>query len=165
LEEEHAITVDLERKVAVTKGLLPSSSSSSTTSDMVNGVTYDSTLITNLHVQAMTVPNVFQLVNIVLDTTSSNYAIWCDLMLMALTRYSLTDHVMSDDTFTDDPTWTRMDIVILCWLTNTITADLQEVIRERGHPVCHLWLALENQFLGNPKTRTLQLDTAFRIFV
>jgi hypothetical protein len=58
---------------------------------MVDDAAYDSALVTNLHVQATTISNVRQLVNIVLDTTSFNYAIWCDLMLMALTRYSLTD--------------------------------------------------------------------------
>jgi hypothetical protein len=48
------------------------------------------------------------------NTTSSNYAIWRDLMLMAMTRYSLTDDVLSNDAFTDDPVWTRMDAVVLC---------------------------------------------------
>jgi hypothetical protein len=81
-------------------------------------------------------------VNIVLDTTSSNYAIWHDLMLMALTQYSLAD----------DPAWIRMDTVVLCWLTKTIIVDLQEVVREHGRPARHLWLSLENQFLGNRET-------------
>jgi hypothetical protein len=165
LEEEQATAANLEWKAAAAKGLLPSSSSSSTTSDMVDGAACDSTLVTNLHVQATAVPNVRQLVNIVLDTTSSNYAIWCDLMLMALTRYSLVDYVLSDDAFTDDPAWIKMDTVILCWLTNTITVDLQEVVRERGRPTCHLWLALENQFLGNRETCTLHLNAAFRNFI
>jgi hypothetical protein len=86
-------------------------------------------------------------------------------MLMALTRYSLTDHILSDDAFTGDHAWTRMDIVVLCWLTNTITVDLQEVIWECGRPARQLWVALENQFLGNRETRTLHLDVAFRNFV
>jgi hypothetical protein len=86
-------------------------------------------------------------------------------MLMALTWYSLADHVLSDDAFTDDPTWTRIDAVVLSWLTNTITADLQEVVREHGHLACHLWLTLENQFLGNYETHTLHLDAAFHNFV
>jgi hypothetical protein len=64
LEEEQAAATDLERKVATTKGRLPSSSSSSTTSDMVNGVAYGSALTTNLHVQAIAVPDVRQLVNV-----------------------------------------------------------------------------------------------------
>jgi hypothetical protein len=112
LEEEQTTATDLERKAATAKGLLPSSSSSSTTSDMVAGAAYDSALLTNLYVQAMAVPNIRQLVNIVLGTTASNYAIWRDLM--ALTRYSLADHVLFDDAFTDDPAWTRMDVVVLC---------------------------------------------------
>jgi hypothetical protein len=74
-EEQVAAADDLERKAAAAKGLLPSSSSSSTTSNMVDGAAYDSALGTNLHVQATAIPNVRQLVNIVLDTTSSNYAI------------------------------------------------------------------------------------------
>jgi hypothetical protein len=81
---------------------------------MVDGAAYNSALVSNLHVQAMTIRNVRQWVNIMLDTTSSNYAIWHDLMLMALTRYSLTDHVLSDDAFIGDPAWTRMDTVVLC---------------------------------------------------
>jgi hypothetical protein len=43
--------------------------------------------------------NVRQLVNIVLDTTSLNYTLWRDLMLMTLTRYSLADHIEFDDAF------------------------------------------------------------------
>jgi hypothetical protein len=50
LEDEQATTTDLERKVATAKGLLPSSSLSSTMSDMVNSGAYDSALVTNLHV-------------------------------------------------------------------------------------------------------------------
>jgi hypothetical protein len=121
--------------------------------------------VANLHVQATVVPNIRQLVNIMLDTTSSNYAIWRDLMLMALTRYSLVDHILSNDAFIDDPMWTRMDTVVLCWLTNTVTSNLQEVVREHGHPAHHLWLVMENQFLGNHKTRTLHLDVVFCNFV
>jgi hypothetical protein len=71
----------------------------------------------------------------------------------------------SDDAFTDDPAWTWMDAVVRCWLTNMITTDLQEVIRERGRPARHLWLALENQFFSNRETHTLHLGAAFRNFV
>jgi hypothetical protein len=106
------------------------------------------------------VPNICSLMNIVLDATSSNYTRWRDNMMLALTRYALTD-----EAFLDDPGWTRIDIVILCWLTNTISPDLQEVIWECGRTVRHLWLRLQNQFLGNRETRTLYLDAAFHNFV
>jgi hypothetical protein len=39
------------------------------------------------------------------------------------------------------------------------------VIRERGATARHLWLAIENQFLGNREQHTLHLDAAFRNFV
>jgi hypothetical protein len=58
-----------------------------------------------------------------------------------------------------------MDVVVLSWLTNTISPDLLEVVRERGRTARHLWLGLQNQFLGNRGTRTLHLDDAFRNFV
>jgi hypothetical protein len=134
-------------------------------SDMVDDAAYDLAHITNLHVQVMAVSNVSQLVNIMLDTTSSNYTIWCDLMLMALTQYSLADHVLSDNAFTNDPAWTWMDTIIVCWLNNTIIADLQEVVQELSHATRFLWLALENQLLGNHETHTLHLDATFHNFV
>jgi hypothetical protein len=50
LEEEQTASVDPERKAAVTKGLLLSSSLSSTTSDMVNSAAYNSALVTNIQI-------------------------------------------------------------------------------------------------------------------
>jgi hypothetical protein len=123
LEEEQATAANLEWKAAAAKGLLLAPSLSLATFDMVDGAACDSALVSNLHVQATTVPNVHQLVNIMLDTMSSNYAVWRDLMMMALTRYSLADH----DAFPNNPAWTRMDAVVLCWLNNMLTPDLQEV--------------------------------------
>jgi hypothetical protein len=39
------------------------------------------------------------------------------------------------------------------------------VVQEHGCTVRHLWLAIENQFLGNREQRTLHLDAVFRTFV
>jgi hypothetical protein len=58
-----------------------------------------------------------------------------------------------------------MDNVILKWISNSISADLHQVVRERGCTTRHLWLAIENQFFGNREQRTLHLDAAFRTFV
>jgi hypothetical protein len=63
-------------------------------------------------------------------------------MLLAVMRYALADHVESDDTFPDNLVWTRIDVVVLSWLTNTISLDLMEVVRERGRTARHLWLGL-----------------------
>jgi hypothetical protein len=39
------------------------------------------------------------------------------------------------------------------------------VVHERGCTAYHLWLAIENQFLGNREQRTLHFDVVFHIFV
>jgi hypothetical protein len=111
-----------------------------------------------------TVLNVRQLVNIVLNSSSTNYACWCDLMEQALQRYALLEHV-TDDTPSNDPGWIQMDSVVLNWISNSISVDLHQVVRERGCTARHLWLAIENQFFGNHEHRTLHLDVAFCTFV
>jgi hypothetical protein len=56
--------------------------------------------------------NVRQLVNIVLDSSTTNYASWRDLMEQTLQRYALIKHV-TDDAPSNDPGWIQMDNVIL----------------------------------------------------
>jgi hypothetical protein len=46
--------------------------------------------------------NIRQLVNIVLDSSSTSYVSWRDLMEQALQRYTLLQHV-TDDTPSTDP--------------------------------------------------------------
>jgi hypothetical protein len=108
--------------------------------------------------------NVHQVVNIVFDSSSTNYACWRDLMEQALQRYTLIKHI-TDDTPSNDPWWIWMDNVVLNWISNSISADLHQVVREHGCTTRHLWLTIENQFLGNREQRTLHLDAAFRTFV
>jgi hypothetical protein len=103
--------------------------------------------------------------NIVLKSTSTTYASWRDLMMMVLERYALLDHVNSDVASSTDPSWHQMDSVVLNWISNSITPELHQVVRECGATARHLWLAIENQFLGNHEQRTLHLDAAFRNFV
>jgi hypothetical protein len=102
-------------------------------------------------------------VNIVLDS-STNYASWHDLIEQALQRYTLIKHA-TDDTPSNDPGWIRMDSVVLNWISNSISPDLHQVVRERGCMTHHLWLAIENQFLGNREQRTFHLDAVFHTFV
>jgi hypothetical protein len=123
--------------------------------------TYEDTIIAGLHLQVATVFNVCQLVNIILDS-STNYACYRDLMEQALQRYALLEHV-TDDTPSTDPGWIRMDNIVLNWISNSISADLHQVVQEHDCMTRHLWLTIENQFLGNHEHHTLHLDTAFHI--
>jgi hypothetical protein len=70
-----------------------------------------------------------------------------------------------DDAPSTDLGWIRMDNVILNWISNSISADLHQVVWKRGCTARHLCLAIENQFLGNREHHTLYLDAAFHNFV
>jgi hypothetical protein len=154
LEESKATA--LKQTAIAARQHVPSSSSSSSSLDSASQLvpiassTYEDTIIAGLHLQSAAVLNVRQLVNIVLDS-STNYASWRDLMEQALQRYALIKHV------TDD--------VVLNWIRNSISADLHQVVRERGCMACHLWLAIKSEFLGNREQRTLHLDATFHTFV
>jgi hypothetical protein len=168
LEESKAAA--LEQTTTAARQRVPSSSSSSSSpaaaSQLVSiaSSTYEDTVVARLHLQAAVVLNVRQLVNIVLDSSSTNYASWRDLMEQALQRYALIKHV-TDDAPSNDLGWIRMDSVVLNWISNSISTDLHQVVRERGCTTRHLWLAIENQFLGNREQCTLHLDAAFHTFV
>jgi hypothetical protein len=143
----------LEQTATAARQRVPSSSSSSSSPAAASQLvptassTYEDTVVAGLHLQVATVLNIRQLLNIVLDS-STNYASWRDLMEQALQRYALIKHV-TDDAPSNDPGWIRMDSVVLNWISNSISTDLNQVVRERGCTTHHLWLAIENQFLDN----------------
>jgi hypothetical protein len=58
-------------------------------------------------------------------------------MEQALQCYALIKHVM-DNAPSNDPGWIRMDIIVLNWINNSISADLQQVVQERDCTVRHL---------------------------
>jgi hypothetical protein len=49
-------------------------------------------------------------------------------------------------------------------ISGTISTDLAEAVMARTATACTIWLALEEQFLGNQETRALHLDAKFRHF-
>jgi hypothetical protein len=166
-EESKAAT--LEQTATVAHQRVPSSSLSSSSPAVASQLvltassTYEDTVVARLHLQTATVLNVRQLVNIILDS-STNYVSWRDLMEQALQRYTLIKHV-TDNALSNDPGWIQMDNVVLNWISNFISTDLQKVVWERGCMTRHLWLVIKNQFFDNHEQRTLHLDAAFRTFV
>jgi hypothetical protein len=94
LLEEEQTAAALEKAVVAACQLVPGSSSGTThTSSAASS--YEETVGAGLHLQAVAVLNVRSLVNIVLDSSSTTYASWRDLMMMVLERYVLLDHVDS----------------------------------------------------------------------
>jgi hypothetical protein len=102
LEEEEQATATLE-KAAVAARQLVSGSSAGPNIMPPSSSSYEETVIAGLHLQAAAVLNIRSLMNIVLDSTSTTYASWRDLMMMVLERYALLDHVNSDVASSTDP--------------------------------------------------------------
>jgi hypothetical protein len=89
LEEESKATALEQTATAFRQHVLSSSSSSSSpaaASQLVPTASsiYEDTVVARLHLQAAAVLNVHQLVNIILDSSSTNYVSWRDLMEQAL---------------------------------------------------------------------------------
>jgi hypothetical protein len=117
--------------------------------------------ITALHAQAAELHNIRALVSIVLDPASSHYPRWRGQALLTLRRYALADHVLDDIEAPPSPSWSLMNSVVLSWFHDTITIELQDIIRDQSDTGHQSWLALEEQFLGNRDARALHLDTQF----
>jgi hypothetical protein len=139
----HVQAAALEQTATAARQRVPFSSSSSSSPAAASQLvptassTYEDTVVAGLHLQAAAVLNVRQL------DSSTNYVSWRDLMEQALQRYALIKHV-TDDAPSNDPGWIRMDNVVLNWISNSISTDLHQVVRERGCTARHLWLAIEN---------------------
>ncbi|WVZ52038.1 hypothetical protein U9M48_003133 [Paspalum notatum var. saurae] len=117
--------------------------------------------ISSLHTQAMGILNIRALIPMVLDLNAPFFSKWRRLLLLALGKYALADHVLSDASFSADPHWVRMDLYVLSWVYGTITTDLFEVIITASPSDRGTWVALEQQFLRNRETRVILVDTEF----
>ncbi|XP_062184578.1 uncharacterized protein LOC133888376 [Phragmites australis] len=93
-------------------------------------ILYEAAALSNLHAQAVAVQNIKALVPIVLDLSSPHYSKWREHLLLTLGKYSLTDHVLTDDTHPELPDWYRMDCVVRSWLYGMISTELVEILME-----------------------------------
>jgi hypothetical protein len=128
LKEEESKAIALEQTTTAVRQRVPSSPSSTSSLAAASPLvptassTYEDTVIIRLHLQVAAVLNVRQLVNIVLNSSSTSYTTWHDLMEQALQSYALLQHV-TDDTPSTDPGWIRMDNIILNWISNSTSGS------------------------------------------
>ena len=113
--------------------------------------------IVALHAQAAGLHNIWSLVSIVLDPASSHYPRWRGQVLLTLQRYALTDHILDDIVAPHSPAWTLMDTMVLSWLHNTITVELQDIIRDQAHTGTRRGSLSRNSF---SRTGTLRPSTS-----
>jgi hypothetical protein len=131
--------------------------------DDARSTSSEAAAIAHLHSQACAVQNVKYLIPIVLDLKSSHYSKWRGYLLLALGRYALKDHVLSDVSRPTDSHWQRMDCVVVSWIFNSISPELLDIIHAHdGVSARAAWLGIVEQFLGNRESRALLLDAEFR---
>jgi hypothetical protein len=107
------------------------------------------------------VQNIKAPVPITADLWSPHYK-WCGHILLMLSRYTLSDHVLSNAATLNVPVWYHTDCTVLSWLSNSIMPDLMETVHERGRTTARFaWLVIEQQFLKNRETRALHLNAKF----
>ncbi|XP_008656841.2 uncharacterized protein [Zea mays] len=172
LEQERAMGAALTAQMATAQRLLLGRSPTMLvahddlpiTSEAPHVSGLDATTIVALHAQAVEVHNIRSLVSVVLDPTSSHYPRWRAQVLLTLRRFALADHVLYDLVTPLSPSWAQMDSVVLFWLNNTITVELQDIVRDQADTARQLWLALEDQFFRNREAWALHLDDQFHLF-
>jgi hypothetical protein len=118
------------------------------TPEAPNASGLDTDHIVALHAQDAALHNIWSLVSIVLDPASSHYPRWWGQILLTLRRYVLDDHVLDDIVAPSSPTWSLMDTVVLSWLHDTITIELQDIIRDQAHTARRRGLLSRNTSSG-----------------
>ena len=80
-----------------------------------------------LWAQATAIPNVRSLVPIVLEFKSVVFPKWRTFFNIAVTTYALEDHLTSETPSTD-PTWLRLDALVLRWLYGSMAMDIVDLV-------------------------------------
>jgi hypothetical protein len=124
LEQEHALAATLTAQMAIVQRLIigPPPVDQETpppTPEAPHASGLDADHIAALHAQATGLQNIWSLVSVVLDPTSSHYPRWRGHVLLTLRR-----HVLDDVATPPSWAWSLMDSVVLSWLHGTITVEL-----------------------------------------
>jgi hypothetical protein len=91
------------------------------------------------------------------DVTFSRDATVVSRLHAALVCYTLDDHVLTNK-IDDTMYWYHYDGVVLTWMLDNLSVELQEIVREPSETARRAWLAIEAQFLRNREPHVLQLD-------
>jgi hypothetical protein len=82
-----------------------------------------------------------------------------------VSKYALDCLVLTDDDFSMDPHWHRMDCTVKSWVFGMVAPDLIEAVSTASPTSRTIWLGLEEQFIENKETRAIILDAEFRTLV
>jgi hypothetical protein len=167
-QRAHAIALALEKEQdairAMERHLLDAQKAATPTKDRYDTTTAcDTAVIAHLHTQTTMIQDIRTLVTIVLDLSTTKYPTWCDMVLLALCRYALDDHILPNNVKTT-VYWHHYDRLVLSWILDTLSIELQERVHKPLETAYHAWQSIEVEFLGNRWSCVLKLDERFRAF-
>lgn len=117
-----------------------------------------------LHAQASGLLSIRALVTAVLGPDYLHYARWHQQVLQILRIYALEDHILYVTTESSESLF-WMDQVVLTWIFDTITAELQDITGELDNTAQRVWVALDTHFCDNYWAWKLYLEAAFHQLV
>ncbi|KAI3677446.1 hypothetical protein L2E82_51659 [Cichorium intybus] len=127
---------------------------------------------------AVTVTNIKNFIPITLEMENAQYASWAELFKIHCRAFQAIDHILPNETIapeklpsgtdsgkdttktsTLDPSWQRVDAIVLQWIYGTISNDLLHTILKPDSTAAQAWTALPNIFQDNANSRALFLQT------
>jgi hypothetical protein len=135
LKKEQAVVDTIERQYAETYRHLASKgmSDGSPMSARHSADTFEpapvpaSTLRASLHAQAAALTSIWATFTDILAPDSTQYPRWRDQVLQTIRRYTVVDHVLTAVAAPMED-WLLMDEVVLSWIHDTLTAELQDIV-------------------------------------
>ncbi|XP_062205238.1 uncharacterized protein LOC133907253 [Phragmites australis] len=79
----------------------------------------------------------------------------------------MDDHVDAAPTATPDVQWWCLDVIVLQWIHNSISADVLETVmpNKEDPTAADVWAAIDSLFRNNMESRALYLEVEFKNFV
>ncbi|XP_071680411.1 uncharacterized protein [Lolium perenne] len=115
-----------------------------------------------LWAQATNIQSVKALIPVTLDLKASNFTRWNTMVQIAVTTYTLADHLTTATPPADDDEWLRMDATVLCWLYGSVTPEITDMVMESPTTAYSIWQRIVALFRDNQQARAGYLGQKFR---
>ncbi|XP_071688844.1 uncharacterized protein [Rutidosis leptorrhynchoides] len=121
---------------------------------------------------ALSISNIKNIIPITLDIKNGQYNSWSQLFKIHCRAYDVIHHIIpavsaadssstTTDTSNDDPSWSRLDAIVLQWIYGTISNELMGTIMEDDQTAVQAWTRIQSVFQDNKNTRALYLQRQF----
>ncbi|CAM0957199.1 unnamed protein product [Alopecurus aequalis] len=105
--------------------------------------------------------NGVQIANVIrkpLELSTGSYTQWRNMMELLVDSYNALDHILVDTApAPHDLEWRQVDVILKRWIYGSISQELGGMILDTSRTARQLYVALEDIFLNNKRTRAVHL--------